>query len=199
MKKILIIAALFFIYQTSHAQIMGTMTDPRDGQTYKTVSFENVLLGTSITWMAENLNYKKPDSYAYNNNEKFHNGIGLLYPWLSAIIACPPGWHLPTDSEWSILVNEFGGDAKAGKVLKGEKGWINNGNGTDSSGFNAFPAGYRITDDSFNYLGKYGYWWSSTAAGEGKAWRLLLNYYSSEVSRGVGYVDGGYSCRCVRD
>ena len=60
-----------FFCAATYAQTLGTMTDPRDGQIYKTVSFENELPGTSITWMAENLNYKTSDSYAYENNEKF--------------------------------------------------------------------------------------------------------------------------------
>lgn len=181
------------------AQTTGTFTDPRDGQTYKTISFENVLMGTSTTWMAQNLNYKVSGSYAYDNNENFRKGLGLLYTWEAAKKACPNGWHLATDTEWSVLVNEFGGDNEAGKALKAEKGWNNNGNGTNSSGFSGLPAGFRSTDGSFAFLGEDGYWWSSSAAGEGKAWRRGLLYDSSKVFRFDLNVTVGFSVRCVRD
>jgi len=194
----MLLVLLLFTWQTSYAQTMGTMTDPRDGQTYKTVSFENALLGTSITWMAENLNYKIPGSYAYNNMEKYRNKTGLLYTWEAAMKACPDGWHLPSDNEWKILVNKFGGYEKAGEALKSKKGWYE-AKSTNSSGFNALPAGYRATDGSFDYLNNFGFWWSSTDAGEDEAWTRYLYWYNSKVFRNGNPKKNAGSCRCVRN
>ncbi len=72
---------MFVFCQTNYAQIMETMTDPRDGQTYQTIDFENPLQGTPMTWMAENLNYKLEGIFAYDSVQKFRSGVGLLYTW----------------------------------------------------------------------------------------------------------------------
>ncbi len=182
----------------TYTQTMGTMTDPRDGQIYKTVSFENEFTGTSITWMAENLNYKTSGSFAYENNEKFRNNVGLLYTWETATKACPSGWHLPSDGEWKVLVSKYGGEDKAGEALKGEKDWNEGGNGTNSSGFIGLPAGCS-GPGGFGYLGKSGYWWSSTVYSCGEAWRYGLSSSNSEVTRIYYYKHYAYSCRCIRD
>ena len=61
-----LLASLLFT-QVGIAQSAGVFTDSRDGKTYKTISFKNALTGTKITWMAQNLNYKVQDSYAYDD------------------------------------------------------------------------------------------------------------------------------------
>lgn len=122
-------------------------TDPRDGNTYKTVK-----IGDQV-WLAENLAYLPSITYAdqwgsptepqyavYNYtpphstetvehakaSEYYHN-YGVLYNWASALTACPPGWHLPTKDEWSELVdyvvsqgflNNWDNESGAGNALK---------------------------------------------------------------------------------
>jgi uncharacterized protein (TIGR02145 family) len=201
-----ILAALFFT-QVGTAQFTGTFTDPRDGQTYKSISFKNVLTGTTVTWMAQNLNYKVQGSYAYDDKESNRKALGLLYTWEAAKKACPSGWHLATDSEWSMLVTTFGGTDKAGNALKSTKGWDEGGNGTNSSGFNALPGGQRRPDGSRNVLvGSLGFWWTSSPTGEeGKAWEWNFHYggsdqqLKSKVFRFDAEISGGLSVRCVRN
>jgi len=59
----------------------GTMTDERDGKTYKTVTYN--WGGTSQTWMAENLNFVDAADTCYRS--KLDNGdceaYGRAYPW----------------------------------------------------------------------------------------------------------------------
>ena len=149
----------------------GTMTDTRDGKTYKTIKIGDQ------TWMAENLNYSdstktpslKGKSWCYDNEDRNCDVTGRLYTWAAAIDSvklatdatnpldcgflktcslpakvqgvCPTGWHLPNNTEWNTLREAVGGGEIAGNVLKSQTGWDDGGNGTDSLGFSALPAG----------------------------------------------------------
>ncbi|MCW1916323.1 hypothetical protein OJ996_22230 [Luteolibacter sp. GHJ8] len=200
-----ILATLFFT-QAGMGQSTGTFTDSRDGQTYKTVSYKDPVTGTTVTWMAQNLNYKVPGSYAYDDKESNRTELGLLYTWDAAKKACPDGWHLATDSEWSMLVARFGGTDKAGEALKSASGWTENGNGTNSSGFNGLPAGIR-RNDAYEVRGVMGFWWTSTpSVQEGKAWGWNFSYggpgekpLRAKAFRFDSTVSHAKSVRCVRD
>jgi len=137
-------------------QISGTFTDSRNGQTYRTVKIGN------RTWMAENLNFQTENSWCYDNNSANCSKYGRLYTWDAAMKACPSGWRLPSDNDWTALTNAVG--SNAGTKLKSQTGWNDNGNGTDDFGFSALPGGSRSTDGSFDGVGSYGHWWSATEA-----------------------------------
>ena len=164
----------------------GTFTDSRDYKIYKSVRIGNQV------WMAENLGYVIPGSYVNEKGDRF-------YTWEAAMKACPAGWHLPSDKEWDILVNHFGGEDKAGAALKSKTGWYSGGNGTNSSGFTGLPAGYRGNGGTFNDIGKNGYFWSSTEKDDSVAWIRILYYFNSKVNRYGSFEVNAYSCRCVRD
>ena len=59
---------------------------------------------------------------------------------------CPDGWHLPDNDEWNELFTAVGGIATAGKVLKSQTGWKNNG--SDDFGFSALPIAEDYDDGS---------------------------------------------------
>ena len=112
---------------------------------------------------------------------------------------CPPGWHLPTETEWETLFTAVGELSTAGKILKSQSGWNSNGNGTDALGFSALPAGIRQDDGSFFDVGKEVYFWSLTESSNDHAFNMYLfndvdnvNWYNNNK----GY---GYSVRCVQD
>lgn len=194
---IFVLAALML--QTAVAQT-GTMTDSRNGKTYKTISFENEILGISVTWMAENLAYKSEEGcWAYDNNAQYANRFGYLYTYDTALKSCPSGWHLPSATDWTVLADRFGGTTTAGTKLKAQKGWLENGNGDNSSGFNALPGGYRHTNGTFVYAGKDGYWWTSTTSGGTNAMYRSLYYDGGEVDSNRFLRRLGYSVRCVKD
>jgi len=170
----------------------GTVTDKRDGKTYKTVRIGNQ------TWMAENLNYQTDNSRCYYNNNSNCEKYGRLYDWDTAKTACPNGWRLPSDKEWDNLVTAVGGKSVAGKALKSATGWNNNGNGTDAVGFSALPGGFHKSDGSFVYVGNAGIWWTATYFGRSAYYRNV-NSDDGAVYEAYALKGNGHSVRCVMD
>ena len=207
----------------------GSMTDPRDGQIYKTVK-----IGDQI-WMAENLNYadsiKTPSligkSWCYANKAENCAVTGRLYTWTAAIDSvklatdadnpqdcgsgkectlpdtvqgiCPPGWHLPEKKEWDTLLTKVGGEATALKVLKSQTGWFHDGNGSDDVGFSALPAGDRINNGNFFDIGKLAGFWSASETDYNYAKALDLGYCSNYAALGYYNKSFGFSVRCLKD
>jgi len=179
-------------------------TDPRDGKIYAVADIGNQ------TWMTQNLNYVTENSWTYNNDPANGDAYGRLYTWEAARAACPRGWRLPSDEDWRTLEIALGmskseaiddgwcGDDQ-GKQMKSINGWHNDGNGTDSSGFNALPGGYRYSSGSFDNLGAYGYWWSSTKYRDSRDWFLRLHYDHDQVGRYHYNKAFGFSVRCIKD
>jgi uncharacterized protein (TIGR02145 family) len=87
--------------------------------------------------------------------------------------------------------------------LKSTSGWNDydgaSGNGTDDFGFSALPGGYRDSDGSFYYVGRYGYWWTATESGASLAYTRNMNYNNDYVDYGYDFKEDGWSVRCVGD
>jgi uncharacterized protein (TIGR02145 family) len=131
-----------------------------------------------------------------------YSTYGVLYNWTAAQSACPSGWHLPSDAEWTTLTTYLGGESVAGGKMKeaGESHWTSPNTGaTNESGFTALPGGYRASNGLFRHIGIYGSWWSSTESSTDCAWVRHLNYLSSYVDRNDYNKDYGFSVRCLRD
>jgi uncharacterized protein (TIGR02145 family) len=176
-------------------------TDPRDHQTYRIAQF-----GSQI-WMTQNLNYSPVSfSWCYNNTDTNCNSYGRLYDYYGALSAAPPGWHLPTDAEWDTLVNFLGGAAVAGGAMKSLSYWnAPNTGATNSSGFNAFPAGwyyhFSLGQGIFNSLGNEAFFYSATLGGVyyDIPWIRKLNRNSAAVERTAWPPQDGMSVRCVKN
>ena len=192
--------------------VFGEMTDPRDGQTYKTV-----LLGDQ-TWHAQNLNYETDNSWCYDNDPENCDLYGRLYDWDAAMSACPDGWHLASDEEWSTLIHYL--DPKsdpnalpesdiAGGMLKAT-GTIEDGTGlwrspnaaaTNSSGFSAVPGGARYEDGSFVILGMHVIYWTSTEHDADSVWFRIMDYGIADIYRDNSNLTKGMGVcvRCIMD
>ena len=83
--------------------------------------------------------------------------------------------------------------------MKSTSGWYENGNGTNSSGFNGLPGGYRTNGGAFDGIGDYGYWWSSTEGNTNFAWGHKLDYGNGNVNSYYYNKALGFYVRCLRD
>jgi uncharacterized protein (TIGR02145 family) len=205
--------------------------DSRDGNIYSTVQ-----IGDQC-WMAENLAYlpevfpstqgSETDPYYYvydyqgtdvNAAKATDNYLnyGVLCNWPAALIACPTGWHLPTDNEWKIL--EGNSDSQypvgdpiwdhtgyrgfnAGYNIKSTTGWVANGNGVDLFDFNGLPAGNRFSSEGgkFHGIGDSNKWWSSTAFNTNTSWLRRLDQNELRTGREYYLKSDGFAVRCVKD
>ena len=150
--------------------------DPRNGKTYSTKMFG------SQCWMTKNLNYDTGTSWCYDNNLANCVTHGRLYDWSTATTACPLGWQLPSDEDFTTLESIIGSDRTT---------WMN------SSGWAGLYGGrYDNVSSSFSNFDTTGYWWSSTSSGE-DAWTRSLSSGNSTVLRDVYNQGRGFSIRCV--
>ncbi len=178
----------------------GTFTDPRDGQTYATIDIGNQ------TWFAKNLNYETSNS---SGGGVYGYYYGRLYTWEAALSACPSGWHLPSDDEWKIMEMELGMSLNEaneidmrgtdeGEKLKSIGGWSDNGYGTNSSGFNAFPGGLLNNWGFSHNVGVSAFFWSSTEFRE-DVWYRSLTSNNDKVLRSDRQGNYWFSVRCLQD
>ena len=146
---------------------------------------------------------RKPAWCYYDNDPKNGNKYGRLYNWYAVTDPrglAPSGWHIPSEEEWTTLADNLGGDDDAaGKKMKSKAGWYDNGNGSNTSGFSGLPGGGRGNNGTFNFIGKYGGWWSSTENDADDAWNRDLLYTNGDVGRYSSSKTYGFSVRCLRD
>lgn len=193
--------------------------------------YHTITIGKQV-WMVENLKttkYRNGDNIPnvlvdtiwsklktgaycnFGNNSDNAKTYGRLYNWYAINDnrkIAPDGWHIPTDAEWTELINYSGGKNIAGGKLKetDTEHWKSPNTGaTNVTGFTALPGGARFGDGKFsdflgNTFGRYAYFWSST---ESKtfttAWYCVLSHDQSNVYKAVLYRQSGFSVRCLKD
>ncbi len=206
----------------------GSMTD-QQGNVYKTI-----VIGTQ-EWMAENLKtniYRNgdqiqnvTDSYIwgglttgawahYNNWIQFECPYGKFYNWYAVADprqVCPAGWHTPTETEWSELINYLDPTADGGNNYPNTAGgkmkstgylyWNSiNTEASNESGFSALPGGFSSTEGGASSgIGVQGYWWSSSAFDSINAWFSSLWYIDGSANKYYLEKKRGLSVRCLKD
>jgi uncharacterized protein (TIGR02145 family) len=228
-KTLLMSIAITFITMYSAAQETGTYTDARDGNVYKTVTLgKQVWMAENLRYLPSIVGPETSSTttsyyyvYDYSGTDvnaakatSNYKTYGVLYNWTAAMAGsasntknpsgvqgvCPKGWHLPSDAEWTQLIDYLRGTSLAGGKLKetGTTHWTSPNNGaTNQTGFTALPGGY--CDGTFHVVGIGGYWWSATEYDATDAWSLSLDNYTSNAGKSFLYKALGFSIRCVKD
>ena len=206
----------------------NTLTDLRDGQTYRTVT-----IGTQV-WMAENLNYKTDGSYCLHDKANSCSKYGRLYTWGAAMDSaglfsdnsrgcgntktftitypargvCPEGWHIPTNNEFHDLfwINGKYGEPSTTKEiayrLRSETGWEGGAYSSNEFGFSALPAGIRHVD-TYRTDETTAFWTSLEYQKNAEA-RKYFAYYRM-INLETAHEDFAYgklralSFRCIKD
>ena len=236
-----------FITATQPCQGAATVTDI-DNNTYNTVQIGNQCWmkenlrtthyanGTSIP-PGSTYSYTDPYRYYPNNDQSNVATYGYLYNW-KAVMGnspsssanpsgvqgiCPTGWHVPSDAEWTQLVDYVSGSISQyqymcgsdttyiAKALASSIGWSagygtcdvgNNPSTNNATGFSAFPAGHYI-GDFYPMFGMGAYFWSATKLidydNDSDLWVYVLTYGSADVLRTSYYQEYGLSVRCLRN
>jgi len=196
--------------------VYGNLTD-QDANLYRTVVIGNQ------EWMAENLKtglYSNGDTIPvmtnFNSWSAISYGIchwydldsasnncpyGRLYNWYTTVDprnVCPVGWHVPTNNEWTTLVDYVGGDELAGGRMKsvGNQYW-DLALGFNSSGFSALPSGY--TNGIFQDIRRTAVWWTSTPFSSTAGWSRGVYYYANVSTSGYSDMNHGYAIRCLKN
>ncbi len=208
-----------FQYYTSVA-CQGVSSFVYGGQTYNTIGIgsqcwmrENLNIGVRINNGVDQTNNSIIEKFCYDENDTICNYLGGLYQWDEMMNygisstnnqgICPYGWHIPTDDEWTILVDYLGGSAIAGGKLKDTTythwTWPNTG-ATNSSGFTALPGGYHDKGSyTYNTVGENGVFMSATEDAYNTSWTRLLQYTLTQITRLDNLKGNAFSVRCMKD
>lgn len=225
-KKLLLIIIAFLLFNACKKDAKPLTVTDYDGNVYKTVKIGNQI------WMAENLkttHYRNGDpienvvdaqqwaaktagAYCVNPDVPDYAKIyGHLYNWYAVDARdgdnkpklAPEGWHVATDTDWTTLINELGGEDEAGGKLKeaGLQHWTapNPVSNTITS-FKALPGG-SSGFNSFSAVTQNGIWWTSTESSinNTESWRYKMYNDDPSISRDYSPKYFGYSIRCVKD
>jgi uncharacterized protein (TIGR02145 family) len=194
------------------------MVTYRDGTEIPQVTSNGVWADTTTgAWAYYDNDPTKGKLYNWYAVMGIHDESSLLDASLRKAFA-PEGWHVPTDTEWTTLENHLIANGynyddttegnKIAKAMAATTGWnsstelgaIGNDQSTNnSSGFYAFPEGFRYNNGSFVDESVSAIFWSSTEVIADYAWyRSLYNNNSFLYRNGINK-RYGFSVRFVRD
>jgi uncharacterized protein (TIGR02145 family) len=195
--------------------------------------YRTIKIGKQV-WMADNLSTTKYNNGDNIDNIIFSKGDeeedNKIWNWsenrvlvfennyyydahvvLDSRNICPIGWHIPSDKEWKILIGYLGGNEFAGVPMKDKDNWKENYNiqiGSNQSGFNARPIGYK-TSGNIHEIGEMAGFWSSTISNRYYVYKgvkyypdmctYILTQNLNSTWREDRNKSLGFSIRCVQD
>ena len=183
----------------------------------KTTKFND---GTDIPNITDNTAWADltTPGYCWYNNDITHKAIyGALYNWytMNKGKLCPDGWHVSTHDEWKQMEMNLGMSQEEADIehfrgtdegykLKVIYGWNTfegycEGNGSNASGFSAYPVGYRNYTGRFIGLGERGMWGTPTLFGGQLVYCRILYSCMSQIDFTYYPKATGFAVRCIKD
>jgi uncharacterized protein (TIGR02145 family) len=165
-------------------------------------------------------------AWCYPNNSSANDPVyGKLYNWYAVAgiwneasktdvsqrkKLAPSGYHVPTDLEWTTLINHLDPTANGGITIPNTAGGKMKATGTslwspvntganNSSGFTGLPGGSRGRDGAFISINTNGRWWSSSEIDSIDSYGRTLNNNNTTVNRPKNDKRNGFSIRLVKD
>jgi uncharacterized protein (TIGR02145 family) len=191
----------------------GQVTDVRDNQLYSTFSSgtgpnlqcwlaENLNIGTKVDFSTSQADDFTAEKYCFNNLESQCDAAGGVYQWHELMLytgangfqdLCPPGFHVPSTSEWQTLIDASLGNGLAGSTLKDLD---------RENGFHGLLPGIIYQNRGWyfgtgNLAGTH--FWSSTKSGENKVTARGINSLNNSVSEYPASANDAFSVRCIRN
>lgn len=167
-----------------------TSTSNFDSNASNSSSETFTLSGTiSITYRDSGTpaNWAKDDVYT---NRQYTWGTGankdhVYYSWGAALVVCPKGWRLPTQTEASNITSFMdGGNAGSSAKIR-------------SSPYN-FVYGGRFVSSGFSSVGSRGYYWASTQNRYNSRYAYDLYFLTDSMAAGnSNFKHYGESVRCI--
>ena len=138
------------------------------------------------------------------------DAYGMLYNWYAVTDSrglCPVGWRIPTEADWEELIDFLGGADIAGGKLKSQRTvpdnhprWEEpNDDASDALNFSALPSGWRSSLGSYEGVGYYACWWSSTQYDANYAYSYYIWNEDSYIELSNDRKRAGYSVRCIKE
>jgi uncharacterized protein (TIGR02145 family) len=182
----------------------NNFTDIRDNKIYPTVQIgaqcwvqTNLDFGVTIGDFTQQTDNCISERYLslVNSHSSFYQWDELMrYDPVSASQGiCPPGWHVPTSSEWDQLLSFYNGPGLAGGAIKDD---------LLPNGFQSHQMGFLYMNNTWAFttgLAAGTMYWTSTSSGADRAVARGLNEHNMSVSRYEAARGNGFSVRCLRD
>ncbi|NLZ19961.1 MAG: hypothetical protein GXY24_06830 [Bacteroidales bacterium] len=181
-------------------------TDARDGREYYRIE------AGGNTWMRENLAWKGAGS-PYIGCASMTDIFGHYYTWDEAMQACPEGWRLPADADWTALSD----GAAPGADIPGLAGRLMGNlsfndtrlwpywrevNITDVLQLSVMPTGYAVVGEGrYNFTGvsEYAVFWTADESGDQAVIRYI--YQDKDILYRGQMLKGEFAAtvRCVKE
>lgn len=189
--------------------------DDRDSENIET--YKTVKIGDQC-WFAENLRYTGSgcsgdnwtdgsynDCIAFDEEDEELEKI-VYYQWGAAQTACPPGWRLPSDSDWKYLEGSIDTKYGVGDAIwdqTGIRGYNIGSKLRTEYPFFVIPVGYITpAEEPQEQLARI-FWWTSSESTDDttEAWYRSIEYvsHSMGIYRDEAVKANGYTIRCVLD